>query len=605
MKLISKLSRVLFSIGLSGIIFSSCSFSSKEQEPKKTIIFQSAQNKSFPLDRIMHSLVETYNKNHANNPDFLKVVYQNSEITKVDSEFKLANTISHKIKQKSDNVPNLFLGSISGSSLINQYQRILDVSSDEFFKSQPFIEQINQITKKIVGVNHSNQSALPFDLTDLDVLYFNKPVMLKLFSIFEAGGGIVVKQSKIYNHLITKTALPEDSFWLKLTPKSHDVFKGKTIDDSTFDNLESIFKFSSIIYNGIDFSIATPDANYSILEIDYERNLFTKHLWNKLGNSEETFLWNLKANPKNDKEFAVNFDNFKNEQTREITKKTIQFWYDNIKVFRTKNKFDIRSIKLNNSGKDNFSFNDIRNSNAAFAIGPTVGISQATISKYSIDNFIANKNNKSDLEIIKDAEQKFVKPDDVYWTSQITKIDDSDKYTYQIGGSYLIPISSGDEKVDKATINFIKFLYSYKNSGWINPSDPIIETIEDRSGYFVPLKSNWKAENVRRNNQIKELKKSFDYSKLTNEQKIDLYKNKAQEWDSYYFMQSGLTIRNGIAVLLDNNKTNVSIVDIKNDAKTAKTFKFISDNILNTSVFNSNSITPDKIFELIDKELDK
>ncbi|QMT98737.1 hypothetical protein H3143_01210 [Mycoplasma tullyi] len=601
MKLIKKLSFALLTAGLSSVIVTSCNFTvNNPKRSNKTVLFQSAQNNTFPLDRLMHSLVEKYNNDHKNDPNFLRVVYQNADITQATSEFNLANSVANRIKSNADNIPNIILSSISASYLINQFERLLDVNTDSFFNSQPIINQINEITKDIIGVNHISQNALPFDLTDLDALYFNKPVMQRLFALFKEGGGTIDEQSKIYNQLKTDTSLPESNFWAKLTLKSTDAFKDKKIDDSTFDNLESIFKFSKMIYDGLNLDKVSPDSDQSILEIDYDRNLLTKYLWNKLGNNEQDFLWTLKAEANDPKNFVVNFDNLKKQATIDTTKKAIQFWYDNIRVTRATNNKDIRSIKLNNSGRYGFSFNDIRNSNAAFAIGPTVTLGQATISKYSIDTFI-NKENKSDQQIIKEAEQKFTHPHDIYWAPQVTKMDDSNKRTYQIGGSYLIPISSGDPEVDKATINFLKYLYSGNNATITN--DSVVAKIENGSGYFVPLKTNLSPTiNEQRKTELNKLANKYDFSKLDDASKVDIYKNQYEEWDSYYFTQAGLITRQGLDVLLKDPQ-NVSLVNVKNDSKTAKIFRFISDNVINAAVHNAKTRTPDEIMGLINKEL--
>ncbi|WP_027121951.1 P68 family surface lipoprotein [[Mycoplasma] imitans] len=603
MKLIKKLSFALLTAGLSGVVVTSCgSFNNPNNKPEKTVLFQSAQNSSFPLDRLMQSLVDTYNNEHKNDSDFLKVVYQNSDINHSTSEFNLANSVINKIKSNADNIPNIILSSLSASYLINQFERLLDVTTDNFFASKPFINQVNEVTKNIIGANHITQNALPFDLTDLDALYFNKPVMKKLFALFKLGGGTVDENSKIFNNLKTETTLPADNFWSTLTVKSNEVYNGQTINDQTFDNLESIFKFTKLLYSGLNLTNLTPASDKSIFEIDYDRNVLTKYLWNKLGNSENDFLWTLKADPNDPKDFAVNFDNLSKESTIKATKDAIQFWYDNIKVTRTSTNKDIRSIKLNNSGRYGFSFNDIRNNNAAFALGPTVTLGQATISKYTIDTFI-DKTNKTDEQIIQEAEQKFVHPDDVYWSDQLTKMDSSYKHSYIIGGSYLVPISSSDQAVNKATINFLKYLYSSKNAA-TNNSKPVIEKIEDGSGYFVPLKNNFsEVINSQRQDQLGELAKQYNFSMLDMTRKVFVYKNKPEEWDSYYFTQAGLITRNGLDSFLKNSE-NYSLVDAKNDSKTAAIFKLISDNVLNSAVYNSKVKTPDEIMSLIAQELD-
>ncbi|SYV94262.1 Uncharacterised protein, partial [Mycoplasmoides gallisepticum] len=43
--------------------------------------------------------------------------------------------------------------------------------------------------------------------------------------------------------------------------------------------MESIFKFSSMIYGGLNLTNVSPDTDQSILEIDYDRNLLTKYIW--------------------------------------------------------------------------------------------------------------------------------------------------------------------------------------------------------------------------------------------------------------------------------------------------------------------------------------
>ncbi|WP_434349361.1 P80 family lipoprotein [Mycoplasmoides gallisepticum] len=604
MKLIKKLSFALLATGLSSLVVTSCNLPFvSARKPEKIVLFQSAQNSTFPLDRIMHSIVDKYNTDHKDNPDFLKVVYQNADITQTTSEFNLANSVATRIRAGADNIPSVILGSISAPYLINQLERLLDVSTDSFFSSQPIINEINEITKNIIGVNHITQNALPFDLTDLDALYFNKPVMQRLFTLFKQGGGKIDENSKIYNQLQTQTALPANNFWSTVTLKNNEVFKDKTINDSTFDNLESIFKFSSMIYGGLNLTNVSPDTDQSILEIDYDRNLLTKYIWSKLGNSEKDFLWNLKAKANNPRDLVVNFDNLKKQKTIDTTKKAIQFWYDNIHVSRSTNDKDIRSIKLNNSGRYGFSFNDIRDSNAAFAIGPTVTLAQATISKYSIDTFISNKENKTDEQIIQEAERKFTHPNDIYWAPQLTKMDDSDKKTYQIGGSYLIPISSGDPGIDKATINFLKYLYSVNNEAVANPNDSVVAQIENGSGYFVPLKTNISSSiNEQRKTEFDNLATKYDFSKIDLARKVYVYKNQPQEWDSYYYTQAGLITREGIDVLLSDPQ-NVSLVNVKNDSKTAKIFKFISDNVIGAAAYNAKVKTPDEIMNEIRAEL--
>lgn len=148
--------------------------------------------------------------------------------------------------------------------------------------------------------------------------------MQRLFALFKQGGGKINENSKIYNQLQTQTVLSANNFWSTVALKNNEVFKDKTINDSTFDNLESIFKFSSMIYGGLNLTNVSPDTDQSILEIDYDRNLLTKYIWSKLGNSEKDFLWNLKAETNNPRDLVVNFDNLKTK-TIDTTKKAINF----------------------------------------------------------------------------------------------------------------------------------------------------------------------------------------------------------------------------------------------------------------------------------------
>ncbi|QZX49354.1 P68 family surface lipoprotein [Mycoplasma sp. E35C] len=569
---------------------------------EKTIFFQSAQTREYPLNRIMQSFVSYYNEHHKNDEGFIKVVYQDRTVTKATSEFNLATIISQKIQTKDPNIPQLIIGSLSSAYEINRNERLLEINQNDYFKNQPLIEKINDTTKTIIGLNNVSQSALPFDLTDLDALYFNKPVMQKLFDLFESGGGTIDKESNIYKKITTKTQVAADSFWAQVKLKNNEVFKGKTIDDSTFDNLESMFKFSKMIYDGFDLEkVKSMDNDNSILEIDYDRNVFLKHLWNKLGNKKETFLWTLQPDADKNNEFTVNFDNLKKEETKKVIKEVMQFWFDNAKVRRINNKYDFKSIRLNKGGSDGtLSFTRSRSSNLAFAIAPTVGLADSTISKDSIDK-LTNGTNKTDAQKVKEADTKILSPNDVYWTHQVTKFDNTEKRTYEVGGSYLVPISSPDPEINKGTLNFMKYLYS----GTFNNIN-LVDEIENQSGYFVPTKINWSKEvNDAKQKAFDEMQSTYNFSNVNEEQKINLYAKDYKNWDKYYYAQSGLITREGLKDILDNNKSDVSVIDFRNDADTSTISGYITKNVIEASTYNSKHKTPDEVIKQIEEKLEE
>ncbi|MDC4183575.1 P68 family surface lipoprotein [Mycoplasma bradburyae] len=497
-------------LGSLGFVLSSCGKMSGTPSTNKPvtppgqfdnkIVIQTAQNKFYPLMWAFAEIVDLYNKQFKDTEGFIPVELQQSEVSKANSELELTNKVVGEISSKSPLVPNIILADLNAAYKINGYNRLLDLSNNTIINENYFDSDIYNNFNKISGSSETDKKvyAIPFNLTTTDSLVFNKPLMNLLFKLVKEGGGMVEENSKIYQEL--KMENFESRFmnkkWKNLQIKDNMTYKGLTIDDNTFSNLESMFEFSKKIVDGLklkeDSAMASEsrDRDLKIFMLDYGPNIYQKYLWSKLGNSKDKWLWNFKLK---DGTFDLDFTNLKKTEDQNTIGTTYDFFKNSYSTLDLKNNQTLKSIYFGSGGVSDWASWDIRNFDTAFAIAPHVGWNQSVFSPFTVKTFRATKGDVTQ-EDINNAKTNFASASEVLWKSQLTKFDKTNpnKNTFWIGGSSLIGISTSDKR-DAQTKKFLEWLFN--NNTRINvPDSPlnnksISEILNSISAYDLTSKN--------------------------------------------------------------------------------------------------------------------
>ncbi|QMT98699.1 hypothetical protein H3143_00985 [Mycoplasma tullyi] len=563
-----------------GIFLSSCTGAARtapKGEFDDKVVIQTAQNRFYPLMAAFSQLVDLYNKEHANTPGFLPVELQQSEKTNASRELQLTNNVVGSIRSNSPLVPNIILADLNAAYEINRYNRLLDLSNSPIINANYFDSDLYNNYNKVTGSDQNGNKvyAIPFNLTTTDGLVFNKPVMSLIFDMVEKGGGTVDKTSATYKELhldnyMTKLA---NKKWSDLMVKSADVYKDLSVNDKTFSNLESMFEFSKKFTDGLQLksnpTVTGQQNDLKIFMIDYGSTIYQKYLWAKLGNSKESWLWNLKLDGN---QFDLDFSNIRTPEKQKIIGDTYDFYKNNYTSLNLNDKQLLKSIYFATNRGNDWAGSNIRDFDTAFGIAPQVAWNRTVVSPYVINRYRDDANKPVTQQDINNALAKFPAENEVLWKTQVTKFDQNNlnKNTFWIGGSSLIGISTSQRR-DEQTRKFLEWLFN--NDTKINvPDSPLYnqsinQILNTVSSYVLTSKQalSTQTEQTLKDNIAKE---QAEVDKIKDKPTVENYNNK--DWSTIYLNKASLaTLQDWLTFKseLTKDRTNNSIVSINTNDK--------------------------------------
>ncbi|WP_434336065.1 P68 family surface lipoprotein [Mycoplasma capricolum] len=527
-----------------------CSFKSDR------VLFSLAQGSGWPLARSLKPLVEYYNNNFKNDKDFVPVKFSfadnknkdpDVETHSIYTEFNLIKKVKEDMETGNIKaLPNIILGAQSGAYIINQDQRLLDVS-DQGINKDLFSSKIADLHSVLAGQSDTNKLYnIPFDNADTDSVHYNLKLMKKMFDLIEEGGGTVDKNIDIYKKSKESedgkkgNEIPKKSIWyaLKVKQKKNGTnnssinggsLKNIKVDAQTFQSIKKLRELAANFVDGveIDKSKVTKDTLHGeVFSIDYQEDVFLKELHSKIENPVFELNKNNKDNKKNP---SVKYNLVNDQTTKSEFKSLWEDWSKTIKRIENKgdsalNKSVFQSMKfMANADKEWGSWNIFR-FQSAFSLAASVGAHQNKITQltrnhpYFKDDVLKDPN--FDTNNAKEA--------DVFMDSQITPLKENKNNTmstntvnnqgiFHEGGSSIIPINVKNEKLNQGTKKFLKWVYTGKNKinkeeeeNWL--------TLAKTSGYIMPLKSVVKEATVKKLEEIvkeleNKLKEKEDLSK--------------------------------------------------------------------------------------------
>ncbi|UUM19899.1 MULTISPECIES: P68 family surface lipoprotein [unclassified Mycoplasma] len=583
------------------------------------IVLATAQSEVYPLTMALKSLVPLYNEQMKNEPGFVKVEFQPSEITKVDSELGLTSQNENYIKSNSDKLANLLLGNQTTAYVINKYGKILDTSS--VLSPSDFPEKILKAHNQLVGEQLSNNKIynLPFDISDTNGFSVNIDLLNKALDLAKEAGATVDKTGKFFEYLEAQkdkgNKIPESSAinFLKVKP---DSLKGYTINEKTFKGLNGLFEFARKLKSALEVDQAKVQAygdkkimNLQVFSIDYQQDEFLKSLNNQLKTKK---LWELeKTNGKFD--FSKVKYNIKNDQQiQKVFKDTFdQFVKENSSTVvqqatgGSKNPTLFRDVKYENnvSTDGEWASWHMRQYQTIFAVVASVGLPQ------SIDSPISRG-----IKLFKGQDPKnWTTADDVFLQEQITKNNADDTFsTYIEGGSTLIPVSvDNNGKEDKGTLLFLKWLYK-QNVNYNGEKIAVKDLLTRKSAYFIPTKDVTDRglqfyTDSEKQFKDKIAKNKQELEKLTDKdsKKEELQKGINQLTINSLYNQSGSVSVKSMLDFLKN--TNEDILNLPQNEKTSEIISTITRLLLDSTLDNNpqkvtGEVALQKVLEIIDKK---
>lgn len=574
------------------------------QDNKGKVVFRLPQGADWPLAQALQPLVDYYNKTQKDQPDFVEVKTAYSEKNGIFSEFQLIKSIKQDIEAgRDENVPNLILGALSGTYLINQHGRLLDVSDTGVNKSL-FDKEIADLHSKLSGKDDETKLYnLPFDNADVNGLTFNLDLMYKMFDLIEKGGGKVDKDSEIYKAAKKASTegsnIPAGSVWNHLLVKDSTSLKSLDVKDSTFSTLEGVRHFSKTFAEGVkidETKLSEIKETGEVYSIDYQEATFLQELQARTG--KDTFEL-VKTNDVNEptkiKYNLVADDTVKNEFKslwKDYMDSVVQHVQDNGKTKikdkekdKTANKSLFQSVKYMQNGYAEWGSWNIMRYRSAISYAASVGANQNRQTPWS--NWFFTKALKLQSE---ESFKTNAKDQDVLMKPQIILNKDGGKKVFQEGGSSIIPVSSKDEKINAGTKAFIKWLYTGKN-------DIIEKGVEEDnwkffaklSGYVMPLKSvatkeglKWiQDEHAKYVNRLEKYEKDLVTNKDDKEKVKQINEAIFQETRYKNFLTSAeVSLRS----ILELQKTDVKPLNLITDDKTSQMTGAILNGLFKSTV---------------------
>ncbi len=469
----------------------------------KSIVFQIGHRKSWPLSGGLAPFAEYYNKTFKGQKDFMPVKMSYADDHNTTSEFVLARRAKDNIESGNfKDVPNIILGAQSGAYVINQYNRLMDLS-DVGIKKDIFNQSIADLHSILSGqADKSRVYNIPFDNADTDALAFNLDALYFMLKMIEDGKGEVdwnadiPKRAKEAAQPGVGNDLPEKSIWRALKLKEGEPFKGFKVDEKTFKSMEKIRELAVKFHEGTTLEESKVDADTitgEVLSIDYNAQAFLKEFKSRIGKTENDVIWKLvltgdqkkptrvEYNLPNNPEYVKTFKELWDTYTTKSIKRHVKKINENSKVFS--------SIKYMEHGIQEWGSWNIREFKSAISILASVGTNQRMLSSVSRKLFSKLKDGTQ----VKDFEKNNAKFEDVYLLPQLTLMSEGKDQIFAEGGSSILAVDTSKERdtntpENRATKKFLSWLYTGKNTH-TGTEEENWKTFAKLSGYIMPLKN--------------------------------------------------------------------------------------------------------------------
>lgn len=469
----------------------------------KSIVFQIGHRKSWPLSGGLAPFAEYYNKTFKGQKDFMPVKMSYADDHNTTSEFVLARRAKDNIESGNfKDVPNIILGAQSGAYVINQYNRLMDLS-DVGIKKDIFNQSIADLHSILSGqADKSRVYNIPFDNADTDALAFNLDALYFMLKMIEDGKGEVdwnadiPKRAKDAAQPGVGNDLPEKSIWRALKLKEGEPFKGFKVDEKTFKSMEKIRELAVKFHEGTTLEESKVDADTitgEVLSIDYNAQAFLKEFKSRIGKTENDVIWKLvltgdqkkptrvEYNLPNNPEYVKTFKELWDTYTTKSIKRHVKKINENSKVFS--------SIKYMEHGIQEWGSWNIREFKSAISILAIVGTNQRMLSSVSRKLFSKLKDGTQ----VKDFEKNNAKFEDVYLLPQLTLMSEGKDQIFAEGGSSILAVDTSKERdtntpENRATKKFLSWLYTGKNTH-TGTEEENWKTFAKLSGYIMPLKN--------------------------------------------------------------------------------------------------------------------
>lgn len=469
----------------------------------KSIVFQIGHRKSWPLSGGLAPFAEYYNKTFKGQKDFMPVKMSYADDHNTTSEFVLARRAKDNIESGNfKDVPNIILGAQSGAYVINQYNRLMDLS-DVGIKKDIFNQSIADLHSILSGqADKSRVYNIPFDNADTDALAFNLDALYFMLKMIEDGKGEVdwnadiPKRAKDAAQPGVGNDLPQKSIWRALKLKEGEPFKGFKVDEKTFKSMEKIRELAVKFHEGTTLDESKVDADTitgEVLSIDYNAQAFLKEFKSRIGKTENDVIWKLvltgdqkkptrvEYNLPNIPEYVKIFKDLWETYTTKSIKRHVKKINENSKVFS--------SIKYMEHGIQEWGSWNIREFKSAISILASVGTNQRMLSSVSRKLFSKLK----DGTPVKDFEKNNAKFEDVYLLPQLTVMSEGKDQIFAEGGSSILAVDTSKERdtntpENRATKKFLSWLYTGKNTH-TGTEEENWKTFAKLSGYIMPLKN--------------------------------------------------------------------------------------------------------------------
>ncbi|WHL49832.1 hypothetical protein HYE36_02755 [Mycoplasmopsis bovis] len=469
----------------------------------KSIVFQIGHRKSWPLSGGLAPFAEYYNKTFKGQKDFMPVKMSYADDHNTTSEFVLIRRAKDNIESGNfKDVPNIILGAQSGAYVINQYNRLMDLS-DVGIKKDIFNQSIADLHSILSGqADKSRVYNIPFDNADTDALAFNLDALYFMLKMIEDGKGEVdwnadiPKRAKDAAQPGVGNDLPEKSIWRALKLKEGEPFKGFKVDEKTFKSMEKIRELAVKFHEGTTLEESKVDADTitgEVLSIDYNAQAFLKEFKSRIGKTENDVIWKLvltgdqkkptrvEYNLPNNPEYVKTFKELWDTYTTKSIKRHVKKINENSKVFS--------SIKYMEHGIQEWGSWNIREFKSAISILASVGTNQRMLSSVSRKLFSKLKDGTQ----VKDFEKNNAKFEDVYLLPQLTLMSEGKDQIFAEGGSSILAVDTSKERdtntpENRATKKFLSWLYTGKNTH-TGTEEENWKTFAKLSGYIMPLKN--------------------------------------------------------------------------------------------------------------------
>lgn len=603
-----------FSVFGFGLIFatsvlSACSTTQKSNVTRDKVIFETAQSKVYPLMIAMRPLVNLYNEQQKNEPNFVPVELRTADQNQINSESKLATTVVSQIETNDKNLPNLILNNKSGAYLVNRYRRLLSLNGTKI-STDIFPDKLMQNYNKLAGqpINDKTIYNIPFDITDVDSIAFNLVNMAKIFSIIKDNGGtidenlVVDGDYKLYQEAkkveSKMSQIPETSIFHSIKAKNSsenkkDAFKDVKITSENFATTKALMEFAKMVNEKTTIERNDKVHDGRIFSIDYAQSFMAKDIFNELNGS---FLWSLKANSNGRQGSFIDYNVAKPNDPSANTYKKLWDQYSQFYAPQSatdeKVSFHSTQFMSNNPATSTgvWAAWDLRAYDVAFGIAAAVGVEQAMASPTAF-GFFGNKAKPTmpTAETFEEFEKRSAKYDEIYYGSQLLRSNsENNNQTYLDGGSSLVAIDVKNEKLNKGTQKFLSWLYAgnvkVKNDDQNGDREiSAARYLIENSGYIVPLKTlvtNQQLSNLQK--QYDELTKSIDSIKGKSEKTAADKAKHNQLFTRRNYLRSAIVSLKSLLNFL-NPSANVNLLSAPSDSKTSEAAARIKNDLYSST----------------------